>query len=292
MSLGSCEAWAAFGTAAVWTTCLLAGELFSTPVGIIAALFVGSSYWHLMISRMGTRAVAAPFFFTLSLFLLLRGLKSQIVDRKTLGWLIAAGAAYGAGFHTYTAFRITPAIVGGLLLVHLWKARRNGTLKPAMERVAVFAVTALIVVAPLAWYFIQYPDNFAGRASQVSVFHRSSHPALEIAGNTWKTAMMFFVAGDTSWRHNIPGRPELYFPVAVLFALGIVIAVGKVWRRPQDVFPYGIVLAWLAVAAVPAILSGEGIPHALRSVLMIPAAAILAALGALQSWRFLESRLF
>jgi hypothetical protein len=39
-------------------------------------------------------------------------------------------------------------------------------------------------------------------------------------------------------------------------------------------------LVWLVVSAVPVVLSKEGIPHALRSSLMIPAVFIIAFAGA------------
>ena len=40
-----------------------------------------------------------------------------------------------------------------------------------------------------------------------------------------------------------------------------------------------IAVGWLAVAALPVALSNEGVPHALRAVLMTPAVFLLAAIG-------------
>jgi len=57
---------ATFGVATVWTTYLLATELFSPWIGLLAAFFTAASYWHLMLSRLGTRAVSASFFLTLT----------------------------------------------------------------------------------------------------------------------------------------------------------------------------------------------------------------------------------
>src|SRR5271157_4979933 len=53
------EAWvlhlpaAAFGVLAVAGVYLLAAELFSTPVGLAAAFFLATSFWHLLFSRIG-----------------------------------------------------------------------------------------------------------------------------------------------------------------------------------------------------------------------------------------------
>jgi len=48
------------------------------------------------------------------------------------------------------------------------------------------------------------------------------------------------------------------------------------YRRKPGAFPYAIAIGWLAVAAVPAALTHDAMPHALRSLLMAPAVMILA----------------
>ena len=54
---------------------------------------------------------------------------------------------------------------------------------------------------------------------------RFVNPAMEIASNVWKTALMFFFEGDHSGRHNYNARAELFLPAAILFALGLGVAV-------------------------------------------------------------------
>src|SRR5262249_11754846 len=66
---------ATFGVATVWTTYLLARELFAPSIGLLTAFFLATSYWHLMLSCLGTRAVSASFFLTLTLYLLLTGFR-------------------------------------------------------------------------------------------------------------------------------------------------------------------------------------------------------------------------
>jgi hypothetical protein len=106
------------------------------------------------------------------------------------------------------------------------------------------------------------------RTEQLSVF-RSAHAGLDLLRNVIKTGLMFFVSGDTNWRHNIAGRPMLFWPVAILFLIGITVA-----RRNR-----GCLLWWLVVGALPAIFANEGVPNALRAILMAPAVFIIAAVG-------------
>jgi hypothetical protein len=144
---------------------------------------------------------------------------------------------------------------------------RAGTSRRAL---AAFCVAAALAAAPLAWYFMQHPDTLWGRISQVSVTN-SAHPGVEVTLNTWRTARMFFTRGDRNWRQNVAYRAELYWPVAILFGVGIVAAL----RRRRTAF----LLLWMVVAALPAIFSDDSVPHALRSILLLPPAMMLAALG-------------
>jgi hypothetical protein len=177
-----------------------------------------------------------------------------------------AGAVYGLGFYTYPAYRVTP-----LLVVAVWIAYgRRGAW--------IFAAAAAVAAAPLAAYFAGHPDAFWGRAGQVSVFE-GPRPALEIALNFWRTGRMLFTRGDHNWRHNIAWQAELFWPVAACLVVGMWAA----WKR------YRPILLWLALGMAPAVAATEA-PHALRAILMLPAACLVAALGALQVYAWLGRR--
>lgn len=268
---------AIFGVLTVWTTWLLMSEISSPEIGLFAAFFLATSFWHLMLSRLGTRAISAPFFLTLSLWLMFVAIRRMREGKPFVVHTILAGIVYGLGFHSYTAFRVTPVLAGGIFAYAFVVAR-----KQFWRFAAILTMTAALVVAPLILYFIRNPAAAVGRASQISVFRTAKNPALEILLNIGKTAQMFFFVGDKGWRHNYDSRAELFWPVAILFAIGVGLAIVAVWKRTdaQRAFTSALLLVWIAVAAIPAIVSGEGVPHALRTVLMIPAVAAIAALGA------------
>jgi hypothetical protein len=48
-------------------------------------------------------------------------------------------------------------------------------------------------------------------------------------------------------------------------------------RTIPCVFSFPLVFLWLALGGLPGVISNEGIPHALRSILVLPPAMILAA---------------
>ena len=255
-----------FGVLTVLGLALLGAELAGRRVGLLAAFFLATSFWHVLLSREAFRAIAAPGFLVWSLYLMLAA------RRKPALWPVA-GLVYGLGFHTYIAYRATPLLIAPLL----WRA--------GAKRALAFTAMAALAILPLAWYFFGHPHAFFGRTTQVAVWTGRSSPAAaaETARNVWRTARMFFTHGDYNWRHNLPWRAELFAPVALSLAMGLVAPRKGAGKR--------IALGWLAVAALPVVLSAENVPHALRSVLMLPAALLLAALGADAACAWLSPRL-
>ena len=252
---------AIFGLLTVWAVYCLGVEWFSLPIGLTAAFFAATSFWHLVFSRAGLRAVSAPCFLVWSLYLLCLGLR-----RGRAGVTGAAGLLYGLGFHTYIAYRVTPLLIAVVLWYEFRRSRD-------WKGMAVFVAGAVIAAAPLAAYFVSHPGSFGQRTVSLSVF-QTAHPAQELFTNVWKTAAMFLFAGDPNFGHNYASRPELFWPVAIFFAIGVVVAA---WRRSAtNVF----LLVWMGVGLLPAVLSHDTMPHALRSILVIPAVFLLAAIGA------------
>jgi 4-amino-4-deoxy-L-arabinose transferase-like glycosyltransferase len=279
---------ALFGIATVWAVYLLGRELFSVPVGLLASFFTATSFWHIVFSRLALRAIAAPLFLTLGLYLLLVGLRRAFEGRSSTGTMLLAGVVYGLGFHTYIAYRATPVLAGAVLLHGFLRLRREGRTSAFWRACLPFCAATSVVCAPLALYFLQHPGTFGGRSWQVSVAH-NPNPVREVILNTWRTARMFFRRGDLNWRHNYAYRAEIFWPVAIFFALGVLVAAGRSWRRDHR-FAYMLLLLWMVVAAIPAVLSDDVLPHALRSILLIPPAFLLAAVGAHRAYGFASAR--
>lgn len=263
-----------FGILTVLGIFFLGRELFREEgkqkaliIGLIAAFFLATSFWHINFSRIGFRAIMAPFFLTWGIWALLFAL------RKNKYWILAlgAGAVYGLGMHSYIAYRATPLIILGILL--LW-IRKIG-IKNILKISAWFILGALIVTLPLIFYFTENPQNFFGRTTQVSIFS-SENPLGNFGTNIWKTATMFFSHGDENWRHNLSGAPQLFLPVALLFGFGLIATFFIGIKNEKRRFLL-IPILWLIVGALPVVISSEGIPHALRAILMLPPALLLAA---------------
>ena len=85
-------------------------ELFGDDPALLAAFLLATSFWHIIFSRIGFRAILAPLLLTWSLWLLIKAFKAVSVAKTTWGYAILAGIVYGLGFYTYIAYRITPLL--------------------------------------------------------------------------------------------------------------------------------------------------------------------------------------
>jgi len=263
---------AMFGVLTVLGLYLLAGKLLGKKAALLAAFCMATSFWNINVSRLGTSPVAAPFFFVWALYLLL--VSCEVTERgNRASWFLAmvAGFVYGLGFHTYIAYAATPLLLG----MFLWYLQRKHGTRCVLKIGVITGTTALIALAPLLIFACRQPTVFFQRTIQLAGLHSGAH-TLDLLKGAVRTAAMFTFSGDVNPRHNIPGRPMLFWPVGLMFLIGLVVAVRK----------HYLLLWWVAITALPAMLANEGIPHALRAILMAPAVFMLAAIGgvALYDW--------
>lgn len=283
---------AVFGTLTVLGIFFLGKELYGTNTGLLAALFLAVNFWHVNFSRIGFRAIMAPFFATWGLYCLIKTFNEH--TKYWLWWGVSAGLLLGGGFHSYIAYRVMPAIA----MVAVWYALVvNQQKKIIIKKTILVIMVGISAITPLILYFIQNPGSFFGRTSQVSVLS-DTNPLMALAINIAKTIGMLFVWGDQNWRHNISGAPALVLPVAFAFAIGIILAfrdVGTSIKKTittkagvminQKEFTSILLIGWIGCAALPVVISNEGIPHALRAILMIPPIILLAAQGGIATYQ-------
>ena len=89
--------------------------LANRRVALLAAALLAVSFWHILFSRLGFRAIGQPLLQALTVGALFAGLRKS-TWRPSLPWLILAGAALGLTAYTYLAARFFPiALLVGLL---------------------------------------------------------------------------------------------------------------------------------------------------------------------------------
>lgn len=237
----------------------LTGGKYANAVALIAATALATGYWHLHFSRVGWRAITLPLLACLTFYWLWRAYRFGRLQEY-----MVAGVLLGASLYTYLSARFLPLVVVLFCLTNWFASvsqrqihrRQANYLAPI-----IFSIVALIVFAPLGFYFILHPKAFFFRVNDVAL------PADANAGlaNVWRVVQMFFTRGDAEWRHGIAYRPVLDGFTGLPFVLGWLNAVWR-WREPAQ----RLALIWLGLLLLPTILS-QGAPDTLRAIGALPA---------------------
>jgi hypothetical protein len=236
--------------------------------GLIAAFATAVSYWHLNLSRFGVRAILVPLFSATTCYLLWRALRTE-----SRHLFVAGGIVLGLCAYTYQVARLVPVLVvlAFLYIYHFpWRWSRRTWVNFLMV-----SLVAVLVFAPLGYYFLTHPGLFNARVNQVYVFS-----AYDNSSSNWDllkqqvidTLLFFNFRGDHEYMYTIPFRPALNPFFSVLFFSGIV--MGLLHKKPRFFF----ILSWLVVMFIPGLLSHSG-PAVKRLIGTFPPVMLLVALG-------------
>lgn len=306
------EAWALrivsalFGTLTVLGIYLLARELFSEKnekkihdsyfmihnselIALLSTFFFATSYWHITFSRIGFRAIMVPLISSFVLYFLLGAFRTGSQAR-----MIWAGIFTGLGLYTYLAFRFMPFVLMLPIGWYFWQWYKSRSTSPGCAPclAAIFLFASFAVFTPLAMYFFDHPEDIIGRGGQVSIF-ATQNPLFEFAKANAATVGMLFVFGDCNARHNYACLPELNPLVAAFFVIGLLVALQElrnISQTSRQRMHMLVLLVWLLLMSLPATLTREGLPHALRSIGMIPPIMLLSGLGARTSYLYVMKR--
>lgn len=263
---------------------LLAKQLFNWKIAAISSYLMAISFWHVNFSRIGFRAIMAPLFLVWGFYFFWQG-KSSGRFRPFL----LSGIFWGLGMYTYIAFRVMPL---ALILVvwafiaalkkHFDHPKYEQTRNLILRGFALTMLVAIFVALPILVYFYIHPADFLGRTGQLSVF-ASDNPLRAIGKNFLQTLGMFNFAGDCNWRHNYNCQPILLWPVGAFFVLGFIKSVFRFFKQKKRHGHFSTVhtllLSWFFVGLIPTIISNEGLPHALRAIVVGPVVFIFAGEG-------------
>jgi hypothetical protein len=241
-------------------------------VALLATIFIATSFWHVLMSRLGFRSIAEPFLQALALAALFRGLRLN-----RWGWIIAAGVLIGLNLYTYLAARLFPVAIAAIFFFLV--AFDRGQRKRRVTQFSVVALAALIVFAPLGGYFLDNPSAFLTRIQQVAPRGDQVSALLE---NTGRALGMFFLSGDPYIRFNLPGRPVFSLVWGVLFIIGLIVALlgvfraRTIWRKTAY---FSLISTTLIMLLPTALAVNEITPSNLRAIGLMPLVFVFPALG-------------
>jgi 4-amino-4-deoxy-L-arabinose transferase-like glycosyltransferase len=246
-------------------------RLFGARVALISMALLAFLLWPVMFSRQALRAISLPLLSGLSAYFWWGGWRAVPHRGRGRVWpFLLAGLMAGLSFHTYMAARAVP-IFYGLFLLYLALAHRSA-LRARWRGVAGFVVIYALVAAPLVVYLLSNPGA-EFRIEEVSgpltaLWAGDLGPVLH---NGWLILGLFGWVPDPLWRQGVPHLPVFEPVTAVFFYLGLLLCL---WRIRDA--RYAFVLLWLAVAAVPSLVTINA-PSTIRMINALPFLTLPAA---------------
>lgn len=264
---------------------------FKIKLGLISALILAITPWHLHLSRIAVDS-------TLLLSLLLSGVYFFLKALESEKFYIFSAICFSLTFYTYaTANLFTPLLLLALLIIY----RKRITLKKTYKSLIV----AFIICLPIGYHLLF--GQAAGRFNSISLFADKEiiyqvinqriqpwvkFPLLErlfenkITAystawlNNYLTAFspqFLFLTGDPNYRHSINTHGELLFITLPLLLFGLFFLFKNFKQKENK-----LLLAWLLLSPLSSSLTHDGAAHAIRLSLMIPVLTIISALGLYQ----------
>ena len=232
----------------------------SLQAALWAALTLSLSTWFISQNRLGLRVALLPPLAIGAMWLFVEGWRRGSCLR-----LAAAGVLMGLSVYTYTAARFLPFVFVLAALPDLLRSRSGSrfTWRQRWLAMALLAVCAVVVFAPLGAYYLSHLTMFADRAGSVMVW------------NVWQPGSGTTLAQELLWNvgRSVGWFTQLPLPIFLGLAVGIVLAIARARR-----IEYRLLLIWWAVLLLPAILTIEN-PHLMRSLGAAPPTYLFVGLG-------------
>lgn len=305
--------WGMLGLIGCYFMCL---EIFYTSshkktIALMATFFLTTSYWHLNFSRVGFSSSPVPTIEIFAVFLTLSAFRTQQPRRAIIAGMVSTLGLYF--YWSYYPFLLLPAYFA------VYRFYQDG--RKVAKVFAAYVLSGVLAALPLGWAFLNY-DMFA-RFSSVSISNLREWSDITqllqfFQATTQKIGLhiyMLFGEGDRNWRHNLSGQAELAPLVAIgvyvvmlllvcTFIRYLVVKFSRCIMRQQqlaeasklnviltrdDVRALFFVITWAFLAMLPAVLSDEGLPHALRSISLVVPCQVLAAYGIMMLWQYLSN---
>lgn len=297
---------ALLGVVTVFLVYLLAKQLFTEKnkadltargslTGLVAALFIAISPWHIHFSRGAWEVNAATTFILLGVYLTISFLQKKI-------WLkrFFAAMSFIAAMYAYHAARIVVPLILVGIDVFYWKQLE---ITKHIKKYMLIILLSSFVLLPLLRDMLG-PAGLA-RATGVSIFsdpgvvarieeqrntysnpnsikakllhNRPVNYSIEFIENWLQhySSAFLFIQGDEIQRNKVPAMGQMYIYSAILLSIGLLSLIkSKTLNHSTKL----VLLWWLAIAPSAAAITFQS-PHALRAQNMVVPLEIISAYG-------------
>ncbi len=295
---------AAVGVIAVLGTYFLGKEIFKKEkIGLLSAFLLAISPWHLQLSRASFEAATAMCLVVWGIYCFVRGKLNK------LNYSLAA-ILFGLSLYTYNAERVFIPLFG-LALIYIYRkeifSKPIKNLFPAVLITLAFAGSLI----PIAFSqtgqsryqlvsFVTDP-GFVLRINEArgnlnlpaplprAIHNKATHFVYYFGGNylAHYSPDFLFLKGAGHRQHHVQAMGELYLISAPFLISGFWFLAGRDDKKTLKFF-----LAWIGLSAVPAAITSDSIPHALRTLVVLPSYQLITAYGFFKALNKIKNKNF
>jgi 4-amino-4-deoxy-L-arabinose transferase-like glycosyltransferase len=281
---------AVLGAVTIPAVYVLGKELFGRRIGLMAAIFLVGWNIHIHFSRVALNNAVDPLFGTLAFALVWRALRT----RRLSDWGLA-GLALGFSQYFYAGARLLPVILVAWLAVTFFlrrKAFAGGWRDDLIPGMAVLVLAALVITWPANWHLIAEGAPPTTRLAATGLFQSGRFDTLR---ETQTPLEILFIQVKWAWLALIHTHDNSSFYGGVVPVMGrlagVPLLIGMAWTtlRLRRRAAGWLLVFWLAATIMAGSALLVGPPHYARYVLLMPAAALLVALGIEAGFRAVAS---
>lgn len=289
-----------YGTLTVLLLFFLGRAIFqNSAIGLLSAFLLAISPWHIQLTRASFESSFSVFWVLMGIWFLVKGFSEK-------EWFIWSMVPFAISIFTYNSARIfTPLFLFAILIIYrkiLFKYK-----KALLTSIVLFAVL-LIPLTPFllsgersARYKLVSITDDPGLILRINenrgysklpqplprlVHNKITYVALYTTKNYLAhfTPGFLFLTGAPHKQHHVQDMGELY-----LFQLPLVLLGMRILFKRKQKYK-GIILPWLLIAFIPASVTNDSIPHALRTAVAAPVYQLISANGAFEIYLWIKKK--
>ncbi len=248
---------------------IIGRTLFNRQTGWLAAIFLIGFHFHIHFSRLGLNNIWDGLSIVIILGSFWYGWQK---DRRI--YFVIAGFWLGLAQYFYVSSKIVPVLIPAWAgLAFFWDREK---FKKHIGNLAALFITAVVVVSPLAWFYIQNPSEFMAPIERVRLTpewlaSKAAENAITewqvIADQVWIGLKAFAYEPLRAW--YAPGTPLLRPAPAALFLIGLALLL----VRSKDLRTWLVFLVLLGFGMVSGLSFDP--PAAQRYVAVAPWLALV-----------------
>ena len=257
----------------------LVKEMFDEKLAAISSFLLAVSFWHVLLSKLGTKDIFMSFALIFTFYFIWHGLKYN----HTFDFFLA-GLFLGAGFYADKGFLLAPAVVL-LMFWNYWDyikkdfslSKYEQTKREVLGGFSLLMLTTIAVALPIGFYLWQSPSFLL--ATDNSIF-AGLNPFTQIRDNLgWVVDKIVLI--------EFGGANLISWPLSIFFAIGFIKEFIHWLKRKHGHFSvvHTFVFSWLFVMLIPTLFSSKPLavsgvePSILGLGIILPPIVLLSAKG-------------